>query len=251
MPIIVYCKACAKKIRAPDAAIGKAGKCPRCNAEVPIPAASEDAPPQGLSAQPDKDEPENEAPPTPPPASKLEAPPKPAEKPKAAEAKVPSQPKPPAAPASPPLPVKGKPISLRLDKLEEGVKLKATREDLGEIAWDTAPGPPSHWPWVFGLLALLLTALGGWVLWYSAGGSENSAPPVTPAEERQRLQFQVPPANDGFRDLRQHPGHNLPGRAGVGPEEKTGKPALEASAPPAALEPEAKSASPDPEAPEE
>ncbi|MCK6471505.1 MAG: hypothetical protein L6R28_07145 [Planctomycetes bacterium] len=240
MPIIVYCKACAKKIRAPDAAIGKAGKCPRCNAEVPIPSASEDGPPKGLSAQPEPDDVETA--PEAPPASKSEPPPK------AAETKAPApQPKPTAAPAPP---VKGKPISLRLDKLEDGVKLKATREDLGEIAWDTAPGLPSHWPWVFGLLALLLTALGGWVLWYSAGGSEGTAPAVTPAEERQRLQFQVPPANDGFRDLRQQQAPKLPGRVGVEQDKKTDQPP---PAPPEAPEQEAPAApeakSPTPEAP--
>lgn len=236
MPIIVYCKSCAKKIRAPDAAIGKAGKCPRCNAEVPIPSASEDGPPKGLSAQADIEDAEPEAPPKPAERPAPEATPKP-----------PAQPKPPAPRAAP---SKGKPISLRLDKLEEGVKLKTPGEDLGEVAWDTAPGPPSHWPWVFGLLALLLTALGGWVLWYSAGGAESAPPDVTPTEERQRLQFQVPPANDGFRDLRQQPGHKLPGRAEP-PPEKTSEPAPEspeAPSPEAPTEPEAKSAAPEPPA---
>lgn len=253
MPIIVYCKACAKKIRAPDAAIGKAGKCPRCNAEVPIPSTSEEGPPKGLPAQPDKDDAED-APEAPPPAStpappKPEAPPQPS--PKAPAAKAPSQPKPPAPP------VKGKPISLRMDRLEEGVKLKATREDLDGIRWDTVPGPPSHWPWVFGLIALALTALGGWLLWYSASGSADTAPAVTPAEERQRLQFKVPPANDGFRDFRLQQAPHPPDRANDPPAAKTEEPSPRAPDTPAApkseapAEAEVKSPTPEPKAPDE
>ena len=45
MPIVVFCKACAKKIRVPDGPSGRKGKCPQCAAVILIPAESETAPP--------------------------------------------------------------------------------------------------------------------------------------------------------------------------------------------------------------
>ncbi|GMV82995.1 MAG: hypothetical protein AMXMBFR7_41790 [Planctomycetota bacterium] len=78
MPIVVYCKQCAKKIRAPDSP-GKTGRCPRCGAKVPIPESDEAAPPppeqlapeyRGLPAEPES------RPPAPSPAART--PPSPA-----------------------------------------------------------------------------------------------------------------------------------------------------------------------------
>ncbi|MCZ7647900.1 MAG: hypothetical protein M5U26_22020 [Planctomycetota bacterium] len=44
MPVIVYCKECARKIRAPDQP-GKFGRCPTCNTRVLIPEQDEAGPP--------------------------------------------------------------------------------------------------------------------------------------------------------------------------------------------------------------
>jgi hypothetical protein len=44
MPIVVDCPVCSRKLRVPNSAAGKTGKCPSCNAPVAVPQAASDEP---------------------------------------------------------------------------------------------------------------------------------------------------------------------------------------------------------------
>jgi len=239
MPIIVFCKECAKKIRVSDGPLGRFGRCPQCKARVAIPAESEAAPPK-LKAQPVAVNagalPEDA--PTPPEAHEAvqAAPPVEAQKPVAANkptaespphAAAAEKPKPETSPGKPParLPT-GKPARIVLDlgKLEEAVPQEASSADAhakakgsfvvaqqDAIKWDTSPDPPpSRLPWVLAFLAGA-ALIGGvtWWLWKSG----ESAQPRTAPEERKRQQFQLPAEKDEYDRLRE----SIPG------EEKTAK----------------------------
>jgi outer membrane biosynthesis protein TonB len=99
--IVVYCKKCGKKNRAPVAAVGKRGVCAQCGKQMTIPAESETGPPEELNA-PDAPPP---APPEPKPAPP-EAPP--------SEKKAP---RPEERPAPKPLPAaEEKPLPLMVER---------------------------------------------------------------------------------------------------------------------------------------
>ena len=77
MPILVDCPGCKRKLRVPDTAAGKRGKCPQCSSAIEVPDFAEDFP-SFLPIDGDDDyapirvanaRPPNVVPPTPPPPS--------------------------------------------------------------------------------------------------------------------------------------------------------------------------------------
>lgn len=86
MPILITCPNCGHQLKAPDTAVGKKGKCPRCGTVMPIKAATESGSP-GPAARP----PERKPAATPPLRPAPPAPERPRSQP-------PARPKPPAPP---------------------------------------------------------------------------------------------------------------------------------------------------------
>jgi hypothetical protein len=232
MPIIVYCKSCAKKIRVPDGPAGRKGKCPQCNATLLIPAESETAPPEIATKTPREAlEPvaEEKAPPAKPSQPEPEPVKTEPEKPK--EPKPTAKPAPAAAPAKKKAarialqmdptdaedPLKAKRVALEAAKKEEE-KAKdpgATTEDipkttlkpvakpgprnLKQINWAEEPEPVKKTnPLLWVLIGLIVIGL-SIVAWkFLTKPDPNRLSP----EERKRQQFQIEPGADGWKDLR-------------------------------------------------
>ena len=105
--IVVFCKKCGKKNRAPVAAAGKRGVCAQCGKQMTIPAESETGPPEELNA-PDAPPPAaRPAPPPPPrrPEKQPAAPEAPSAEKKAAHPEERPAPKPQPAAQEKPLPL--------------------------------------------------------------------------------------------------------------------------------------------------
>lgn len=224
MPIVVYCKACGKKIRVPNGPPGRSGKCPACLGEVAIPAASEEGPPQlgtVFAAAPALPLPGGEKNNTPTgieqratPASATVSPPAP---PAVDPAENPT-PREKLEPVGAPKPVR---VALDYSKLnapETGAAQSAVVEAHGKIHWDTSPDPrPSRAPLYLVLAGLALLG-GGYGLWHAFWGRPE---PRSSPEERKRQQFQVPESSDEIRRR-----FDLPGKSGK-PSEKSKTPSTE------------------------
>ncbi len=217
MSIVVYCKECGKKIRAPDGRAGRRGQCPQCKHEMLIPEVSESSPPekfaskdprkgsasgsdQSNSVPAPKSHPQKEGTPNrkkAPPKSQatkgkqaahtnesgMIALPTPEEVARQAHGKQSPTPSKPTPPKS--TPKRNRPAVVQVKT---------------GIQWDSSPDPePDKRPLyiALALIGLLVALIAGWFL-----SPEDSAAPST-REERQREQFKVPEKDDIWKRLRE------------------------------------------------